>query len=128
MFHYCDYPKIKHFGFKELVKTDTGLLNIPDSIYYICNLLKLAEVLDMVRDYIGVPLCVNSAFRTLEVNERVGGVPDSAHIYGLAADVTCIKSSFPTLIKCLKEFKQLNYIDELIVHEDKNFIHFSIQP
>lgn len=125
-FLYTDFPKIEHFGFKELIKTDTGLPNVPDSFYYVCNLLHLAETLEEIREYVGVPIIINSAFRTIPVNKAVGGVENSLHTYGLAADITCVGSSWETLKKCCKEFKQINQLLECIVYEDKKFIHIGI--
>lgn len=125
-FLYSDFPIIEHFNFKELIKTDTGIENIPTTFYTVCNLLHLAEVLEEIREYVGVPIIINSAFRTLDVNAAVGGVENSLHTYGLAADITCVGSSFETLKKCCKEFKQINHLSECIVHEDKKFIHIGI--
>lgn len=47
----------------------------------------LLEVLDKVREAIGRPLYVSSGFRCRVHNEDVGGVADSQHIHGRAADV-----------------------------------------
>lgn len=49
------------------------------------NMLKM---LDNARDIAGVPFKINSAFRTIEHNKKVGGVGDSAHTKGYAADIS----------------------------------------
>lgn len=125
MFNFQNYPEIRYFSFKELIKTDTGLPNVPDSFYYVCNLLKLAEVLDLMREYIDAPIIVNSAYRSLAVNAAVGGVDNSFHLYGLAADITSWK--WNELLKCVNEFKLLGYFEEVIVYEEKHFIHIAIK-
>lgn len=43
--------------------------------------------LDRLRHEWGKPLVVSSGFRTMAHNASVGGVPDSAHLRGVAADV-----------------------------------------
>jgi zinc D-Ala-D-Ala carboxypeptidase len=41
-----------------------------------------------IRDEIGVPLFVNSGFRTVEHNKNVGGSANSLHMYGMAVDLS----------------------------------------
>jgi uncharacterized protein YcbK (DUF882 family) len=48
---------------------------------------KLVEVLQQIRDHFGVPITVNSAYRTPNHNKSVGGTATSQHLYGLAADI-----------------------------------------
>lgn len=44
-------------------------------------------MLDAARKNAGIPFRVNSGYRTPEHNASVGGVPDSAHTRGYAADI-----------------------------------------
>ena len=80
---------ITHFTFKELVKTDTGLDNIPNDMNVIRNLVRLSEFLQIIRNELQLPIIVNSGYRSKEVNESVGGVSSSYHCKGLAADIKC---------------------------------------
>ena len=80
---------ITNFTFKELVKTDTGLDNIPNDMNVIRNLVRLSEFLQIIRNELQLPIIVNSAYRSPEVNESVGGVSSSYHCKGLAADIKC---------------------------------------
>tara|TARA_R100000742_G_C4248778_1_gene67331 strand:+ start:404 stop:805 length:402 start_codon:yes stop_codon:yes gene_type:complete len=48
--------------------------------------------LDKARDIAGIPFKINSGYRTIEHNATVGGVENSSHIAGLAADVHCTDS------------------------------------
>lgn len=48
---------------------------------------EFVAVLDAIREEVGFPLVINSGYRTPEHNAAEGGVEDSAHIYGLAADI-----------------------------------------
>lgn len=48
---------------------------------------ELIELLDRMREYIGGPLEISCAYRCSTHNANVGGVQNSAHRYGMAADV-----------------------------------------
>lgn len=50
---------------------------------------ELVSMLDKAREVAGVPFKINSGFRTPEQNEKAGGVKDSAHMSGLAVDISC---------------------------------------
>lgn len=80
---------ITNFTFKELVKTDTGLDNIPNDMNILSNLCRLAAFLQTIRNELHLPIIVNSAYRSPEVNAKVGGVASSYHAKGLAADIRC---------------------------------------
>ena len=43
--------------------------------------------LDEAREYANIPFIINSAYRTKEHNARIGGVPNSSHLKGLAVDI-----------------------------------------
>ena len=47
----------------------------------------IAQHLENVRTTMNKPLTVNSAYRTPKYNKAVGGVVNSQHIYGTAADI-----------------------------------------
>jgi uncharacterized protein YcbK (DUF882 family) len=47
----------------------------------------LISVLQIIRDYVKLPIVVNSGYRCPEHNKRVGGVANSQHIFGKAADI-----------------------------------------
>ena len=80
---------ISNFSFNELTKTDTGLVNIPNDMNVLSNLCRLAAFLQTIRNELHLPIIVNSAYRSKEVNEAVGGVSSSYHVKGLAADIKC---------------------------------------
>ena len=80
---------ITNFTFKELVKTDAGLDNIPNDMNVLSNICRLAAFLQTIRNELHLPIIVNSAYRSPEVNAKVGGVYSSYHVKGLAADIKC---------------------------------------
>lgn len=80
---------ITNFTFKELIKTDTGLDNLPNDMNIIKNLVKVTEFLQVIRNELHLPIIVTSGYRSKEVNDKVGGVYSSYHCKGLAADIKC---------------------------------------
>lgn len=48
---------------------------------------RLVMILQKIRDYFGVPVNINSGYRTAAHNASVGGAPNSAHMTGMAADI-----------------------------------------
>ena len=49
---------------------------------------RLIDVLDCIREDLGVPVYVNSGYRCYSHNVSVGGVSNSQHLLGTAADIT----------------------------------------
>jgi len=49
----------------------------------------LVNMLDKARGISGVPYTITSGFRTVVENKKVGGVSNSAHLKGLAVDISC---------------------------------------
>lgn len=49
--------------------------------------LKMVRVADAIRERLGVPVGVNSGVRCKNHNAAVGGVSNSQHVYGTAADL-----------------------------------------
>tara|TARA_R110000803_G_scaffold2687_3_gene9132 strand:- start:617 stop:997 length:381 start_codon:yes stop_codon:yes gene_type:complete len=52
------------------------------------NVKLLAVQLQAIRDYVGKPIRINSAYRSEAHNKAIGGVKTSQHILGKAADIT----------------------------------------
>ena len=76
-----------HFSLAELTRTDHRTLdNTPDAAA-LANLQRLAEFLEQVREVLGRPVMVNSAFRSKAVNDAVGSKDTSQHRLGCAADI-----------------------------------------
>lgn len=79
---------MKYFTFEELSKTSTGLPNVPTEEHKRNLRLLVEKVLDPLRIVYGKPIYVNSGYRSTEVNKKVGGVANSMHLKGCAADIT----------------------------------------
>lgn len=54
---------------------------------YACNAKKLAENLQVLRDYLKKPIVINSAYRTPQYNRSIGGATKSQHLTASAADI-----------------------------------------
>lgn len=77
----------KYFTMKELTRTDSGYVNIPDCRQREALKDLVREVLDPARERLGKPIIVNSGFRSPRVNAWAGGVKNSQHAKGEAADI-----------------------------------------
>ena len=78
----------------------------------------VSEVLDPVREKLGMPIVVNSGYRCEKHNKAVGGVRNSQHLRGEAADVTC--ANLPRLKALIIENGRF---DQLITYP--TFLHVS---
>ena len=82
-----------HFTIEELYASKTakakGINNKP-SVQQMINLVYLAAfVLEPLREAMNEPIKIGSGFRSKELNKAVGGVANSQHMKGQAADL-CI--------------------------------------
>jgi hypothetical protein len=80
-----------HFTLEELVASQLAarrrLDNRPGPAE-LANLRRVAALLEQIRALVGGPLTVSSGYRSPAVNAAVGGARNSAHLQGLAADIT----------------------------------------
>lgn len=79
----------EHFTLAELTYSTTaqtkGIDNTPTPDIQ-ANLLITAQHLEQVRALFNLPITITSGYRSTELNRDVGGVWDSAHLRGVAAD------------------------------------------
>jgi uncharacterized protein YcbK (DUF882 family) len=50
---------------------------------------EFVALLDRARGMAGVPFIITSGLRSPDQNKNIGGVEDSAHLFGLAVDLLC---------------------------------------
>jgi uncharacterized protein YcbK (DUF882 family) len=90
---------------------------MPDSAR--ANIVALVEqVLDSAREGYGKPVCVNSGYRCARHNAAVGGVANSQHTRGEAADIRCDNNK-----ELERILTRLGRYDQLIIYP--TFIHVS---
>ena len=84
----------KNFSLAELtasqVATRKGIDNAPAPAI-VANLTRLAALLEQVRALVGGPITVSSGYRSPALNKAVSGAANSAHVLGLAADISTAK-------------------------------------
>jgi hypothetical protein len=122
--------KIKYFSLSEFLNSATakrlGIDNTP-TFEIIDNLNKLADYLDAIREKVGKPILISSGFRCPVLNKAVGGVSNSQHQKGLAADLIC--ADMESLEKVLRE---TGGFDQLIKEHHKGsksfWYHVSVAP
>lgn len=99
---------------------------MPPDVY--SNIIKLANQLQILRDVVGKPIKVTNAYRCETHNrEVVGGVPNSQHILGKAADIK-IKGYSPYMLSKLIE--ELIYGGHLLqggLGVYNTFVHYDIR-
>ena len=102
---------LEEFSFSEAAAR-LGLDNTPIPIIS-TNLSFLAAVMEKVRTLLGDrPIVVRSGYRSVAVNQAVGGVATSAHCHGLACDFVCPLFGTPaevarTILKSVIDYDQL---------------------
>lgn len=116
---------MKYFTLQELTESATAkrlkIDNRP-SIEAEQALIYLVEtVLDPARRLLGNPIKVNSGYRSLALNKAVRGAPNSQHMKGEAADITCSDNS--RLFEILKSLP----FDQLIWEKGGKWIHVSVK-
>ena len=84
------------------------------------NLIKpeLVYMLESMRAELNIPLLINSGYRCPAWNKQVGGVSNSPHITGLAADIAC--NSGHTRLKII-EWLIMNRVQRIGIYP--SFIH-----
>ena len=113
----------QHFLLREFLNLKKYPENIPTmqvvaNLTYGCHLL-----LEPARFLVG-PIIINSGFRSETVNHKVGGVRNSQHLLGQAAD---IRPKDPKQFSALVDFlKNWEYTDQLLTAS--NWLHISWNP
>lgn len=85
----------KNFKPEEFFYSDTakrlGIRNYPakeQEAEIKANLISTADMMQEVRDLLGAPITINSAYRCKKLNRAVGSSDRSQHLLGLACDFT----------------------------------------
>lgn len=117
----------EHFTLEELTASDValrkGIDNTPPQDV-IANLTELAQSLEEVRALLGVPIYINSAYRSPKVNAAVGGASTSAHMTGQAADFVAPAFGSPQNIAKAIQASEIAF-DQLIY--EGTWVHLGIR-
>lgn len=124
---------MKYFSIDELCKSATAkrlkIDNTP-SEYVKANLTALVKnVLDPLREAWKAPIIVGSGYRCEKLNKAVGGVPNSQHKVGQAADIHTVSDKPSDNKKLYELIRKLNLpVDQCINEYGYNWIHVSYSP
>lgn len=124
---------MNYFTIEELCKSDIanqyGIDNTP-SPEVISHLEELGVLLDRIRSNWGSPIRVTSGYRCPELNKKVGGVKNSAHLYGYAADIQPLHpSDFGAFCESVKRSVRGIPFDQVIIEQNSRgsrWVHLSI--
>lgn len=113
-----------HFTYSELTHTNCKYPNMPTP-EQLSNLKSVCLfILEPIRNILNIPILVNSAFRSPEVNRTVGGVPNSMHLQGLAVDINTSTMSVKQVNLIQLYCSSHTFIKECIVHS--NYVHIAL--
>lgn len=117
-----------NFSLRELIHSDTadarGIDNMPP-VPVLANLQRLAGVLERVRAVLGVPIIISSGYRSPDLNRAVGGVANSVHMSGLAADITA--PAFGTPLQVAQAIQAAAGIEfDQLIHEYGRWVHIGL--
>ena len=123
----------KNFTLDELTASATAkqlhIINAP-GVYEVCNLCALVHnVLQPLRDAMGEQIKIGSGYRCPQLNKAVGGVPNSQHMKGEAADL-CIDGDLKKGKRWFEWIKTHCKFDQLIwEHNSKGtyWVHVSFR-
>lgn len=131
-----------HFKLSEMTKTKfyTKDGNIPSRVA-IENLKRLCEWLEHLRTQYNLlyddgsyPILINSGYRSLEVNKKVGGAPNSNHLTGCAVDILVfgIEQALRYAVILLNYADNSDQdFDELLIERSPKgtyWLHFAVRP
>lgn len=124
---------MKHFTLSEFFNSSTavknGIKNEPSSderATIVRNINSLVDnVLDPIRDKFCAPVIITSGYRCPQVNRLVGGVANSQHMSGCAADFHIKGGTHLTMRQVFLNIYDTMDFDQLIYYRHKNIIHVS---
>ena len=126
---------MKYFSINELTSSATalreGIDNRPNKCAYHLLHVLVQQLLDPIREAWGEPIVVSSGYRCKQLNALVGGVKNSHHILGCAADIIAgNRADHRKLFRLIVKMQQEGRIKftQLILEGDGRWIHISYVP
>jgi len=121
-----------HITYAEAIHSNTakrrGIDNTPSEVQVLSMKLLADKVFEPLRKWVGGPIKVNSFFRSVALNEAIGGVASSQHCKGQAIDIDDVygRKTNAEMYKWIQE--NLDY-DQMIwefgTDTQPNWIHIS---
>lgn len=125
----------KYFSIEEMCQSETaerlGIANRPSDV--VCShLVELIAFMDGVREWYGMPMIVSSGYRSVKLNDVVGGVACSSHCYGWACDVVPgVGCSFCDMVVSVLDYLHESGVlfDQILVERSgsKRWLHIGLR-
>ena len=126
---------MQHFTIQELSASATAerlaIDNTPPRAARRMLTILVEQLLDPIRRRYGAPIIVTSGYRCPALNTAVGGVANSHHIVGCAADITTGSIENNTMLFALIKGMQTTHairFTQLIAEKDYRWLHISYVP
>ena len=126
---------MKYFSVPELCASATalreGIDNRPSKCAYHLLHVLVDQLLDPIREAWGEPIVVSSGYRCKELNTLIGGVKNSHHMLGCAADIIAgNRADHRRLFKMIQQMHGEGRIKftQLIWEGNGRWIHISYVP
>lgn len=91
------------------------------------NVKKLATNLQVIRDYLGKPLTINSGYRSPGHNKTIGGQSASYHMKGLAADLDSIELTPTQIYDAIQHLIKEGKISKGGLKKYSGWIHYDVR-
>lgn len=93
------------------------------------NAKRIAALVQVVRDFYGLPVDINSGFRTITYNAKVGGEPGSKHLSASAIDFNIRGIPAPDVRKTIDGLIRLGLIPNTVgIGAYAEFTHLDSGP
>lgn len=106
--------QIKNFSIQEITQNQN---TIP--VHYLENIIPTLCLLQTIRSRTGVPIFVNSTYRTPEHNRAVNGKPDSLHLVFNAIDFTPAGYTYQMLSLLFRQILKGDFITDIILRGER---------
>lgn len=91
------------------------------------NVQKLANELQKLRDELGLPIKINSGFRTKPYNKKKGGATNSMHVQAKAADIVVTDITPTNLYKRIEKLIEEGKVNFKGVGVYDTFVHVDVR-
>lgn len=116
-------PGTKNFKASEFRCKDGT--NVPPEYYG--NLQELMNNLQVLRDALGVPILINSGYRTKSHNKKVGGASSSSHLTAKAADIRTSSHTPAQVMAKIEELIGLGKMKQGGLSRYPTFVHYDVR-
>jgi uncharacterized protein YcbK (DUF882 family) len=111
-----DLPAAKYFSDRELACRHCGVNKTTQ---------RLRNALDAFRELVGEAVLIDDAYRCPVHNKAVGGVPNSQHVLGNAADIRVAGITAARLYSLARKIRAFQGFG---CDHHKNYIHVDVRP